>query len=159
MPLQAAHPVGDDRNSIKTFSVTLTRSNGDIDAQTFTDYCEFIKEVCICGIVSIERGGRQGQLHLQSWVRVRCSSSVTGIKRLRDKIRELCALVVGHKISAKLFAPGQTVERMSGYGEMRAPAIPLACYLLQALPSSSCLPCPQCRRMQVFLITGHMLGI
>lgn len=101
---------------INDFSLTITKSNGDVGRDAFESVALFIKEHCIKGGVATEVGKRKFQYHLQGILRLHWPVTLPYLSKLQKCIRDLLPLKgTGYKVTCNPFKRGQSFSAMTGY--------------------------------------------
>lgn len=101
---------------INDFSLTITKSNGDVGLDAFESVAVFIKDHCIKGGVATEVGKRKFQYHLQGIMRMHWPVTLPYQSLLQKFIRDLLPLKGnGYKVTCKPFQKGQHFSAMTGY--------------------------------------------
>lgn len=95
-----AKPVKDKKKSRKTkeakpntdpiidIGVTIISGGGDIDPSILTRLSDFINDMCIAGLFSLERGDTAYNLQAQGVVRIQACSAQTVTARLKKHLAE-----------------------------------------------------------------------
>lgn len=97
-----AGEVGDRSLALSWYSCTVTKSGEDIEFSKLDHFKDFLVQYCETGIVALERGGRQAQLHLQSAFQVHCAKTTAGTTKLNRLIRNCLAIDSrGYKVTSK----------------------------------------------------------
>jgi hypothetical protein len=107
---------GDSSYPLNLFSLTITKTSGDVSISCLDAIDSFITNHCTRGGVSTEVGHRAFNLHLQAVMELRYGTNKSYITELNKTIRKLLpAKGKGHKLLLKLCAKAQTFNGMVGY--------------------------------------------
>lgn len=98
------------------FSLTVSKTGGDVDLSLLDKVDDFIKEYAICGGVATEVGSRAHNLHLQGALSIRYPRDVNHVKKLVKYFKDAVIKPrLGYKIMLKPFQKGQNMCTMIGY--------------------------------------------
>jgi len=112
----AFKPPGDSSYPANDFSLTVTKSGGDVARDAIERIAEFIEKHCVKGGVSTEVGQRVFNLHLQGLFRIHWPVRKEYVQRLQ-KILKSTLPENGklYKVLVKPFRSNQTFSAMIGY--------------------------------------------
>lgn len=100
---------------VNDFSMTISRSKGDVDLSLLDAIHAFFVKYCIKGGVSTEVGHRAHNLHYQGLFRTRYPKDKNHVSTLTKMFKEMVKPRTGYRILIKPFAPQQTIQAMIGY--------------------------------------------
>lgn len=107
---------GDSSYPVNDFSLTVTKTGGDVSRDAIDRVAEFIEKYCLKGGVSTEVGQRVFNLHLQGLFRIRWPIRKEYVQRLQKTVRgNLPENGRTYKVMVKPFGANQTFSAMVGY--------------------------------------------
>lgn len=107
---------GDSSYPSNDFSLTITKTGGDVGVDAVDKIAHFIEKYCIKGGVATEVGQRAFNLHLQGMFRINWPSRKEYIQELQKILkRTLPDDGKKYKINLKPFGAGQSFSAMVGY--------------------------------------------
>lgn len=107
---------GDSSYPLNDFSLTITKTGGDVSRDAIDRVAEFIEKYCLKGGVSTEVGQRAFNLHLQSLFRIRWPVRKDYVQRLQKILRGVLPENGKlYKVMVKAFGSNQSFSAMVGY--------------------------------------------
>jgi hypothetical protein len=114
-----AKPPGHEHYPINDFSLTVSKTKGDVCPTLIEVIYEFIKTYCLKGGVSTEVGHRAHNLHLQSAFRIKFPRDEASVKKLTKIIKEMIKdhlhCLTGIRVFLKPLGKSQSFTLMMGY--------------------------------------------
>lgn len=108
-------PPGHHTFSANEFSLTITKTGGDVELYILEKVHDFIVKYALKGGVSTEVGHRVHNLHLQGMFIMRYPKDKKHLAELVKLIKELIKPLTGYKVMLKPFATNQSFSAMLGY--------------------------------------------
>lgn len=108
-------PPGHPTLPVNSFSLTITKTGGDVELYILDKLYDFLLEYTIKGGVSTEVGHKVHNLHFQGIFTIRFPKDRAHIATLVKMIKALIKPLSGYKVLLKPFAPQQTFSAMIGY--------------------------------------------
>lgn len=108
-------PPGHPQYPQNDFSLTVSKTKGDIERFLLDTVHDFICKFAIKGGVATEVGHRAHNLHLQSMFTMRFPKEKTHLRILTKLIKDLLKPLTGYKVFLKPFAKQQHFSAMVGY--------------------------------------------
>lgn len=100
---------------VNDFSLTISKTKGDVDMTLLDSIQAFFEQYCIKGGVSTEVGHRAFNLHFQGIFRIKFPKDKASVTVLAKIFKDMIKPRTGYKILVKPFSPQQTIEAMLGY--------------------------------------------
>ena len=108
-------PPGHHTFPINDFSLTITKTGGDIELYIMDKVHDFIVTYALKGGISTEVGHKVHNLHLQGMFSIRYPKDKKHLVELVKLIKALIKPLTGYKVMLKPFATNQNFSAMLGY--------------------------------------------
>lgn len=109
-------PPGDAVYPLNDFSLTVTKTGGDVSIDALDSIAKFIEEHCVKGGVATEVGQRAFAFHLQGMFRIHWPAHKQSVQELQRILKKLLPDAgKGYKVNLKKFGTNQTFIGMIGY--------------------------------------------
>lgn len=109
-------PPGHHTYPINDFSLTISKTGGDVELCVLEKVYEFLVKYALKGGVSTEVGNRAHNLHLQAMFQMRYPKDKAHVKEAVALLKQdLIKPLTGYKILLKPFATSQNFSAMLGY--------------------------------------------